>query len=111
MIYPAFPYDAKGLLNTAFNDPNPVLFFEHKGLYRSIRQQVPKDYYTLPFGKASLLRSGEDMTVISFGAAVHWAIETLEAHPEIKADLLDLRSLQPLDTTAIFSSVKKTGKV
>lgn len=111
VIYPAFPYDAKGLLNTAFNDPNPVLFFEHKALYRSIRQQVPVDYYTLPFGKASLLREGNDVTVISFGAAVHWAIETLDQHPEISADLLDLRSLQPLDKGAIFASVKKTGKV
>ncbi|UZH55187.1 dehydrogenase E1 component subunit alpha/beta [Salinimicrobium tongyeongense] len=111
VVYPAFPYDAKGLLNTAFNDPNPVLFFEHKALYRSIRQEVPKDYYTLPFGKAALLREGKDITVISFGAAVHWALETLENHPEINADLLDLRSLQPLDTEAIFSSVKKTGKV
>jgi 2-oxoisovalerate dehydrogenase E1 component len=111
VVYPAFPYDAKGFLNTAFNDPNPVLFFEHKALYRSIRQQVPKDYYTLPFGKAALLREGRDVTVISFGAAVHWALETLDAHPEIDADLLDLRSLQPLDTEAIFSSVKKTGKV
>ena len=111
VVYPAFPYDAKGLLNTAINDPNPVLFFEHKALYRSIRQQVPKDYYTLPLGKAAVLREGDDLTVISFGAAVHWALETLEAHPEIKADLLDLRSLQPLDFEAIFSSVKKTGKV
>lgn len=111
VVYPAFPYDAKGLLNTAFNDPNPVLFFEHKALYRSIRQQVPVDYYTLPFGKASLLREGNDITVISFGAAVHWAIETLDQHQEINADLLDLRTLQPLDKEAIFSSVKKTGKV
>lgn len=111
VVYPAFPYDAKGLLNTAFNDPNPVLFFEHKALYRSIRQQVPVDYYTIPFGKAALLREGNEVTVISFGAAVHWALETLEKLPEVKADLLDLRSLQPLDKEAIFTSVKKTGKV
>lgn len=111
VIYPAFPADAKGLLNTAFNDPNPVLFFEHKALYRSVRQPVPKNYYTLPFGKASLLREGEDLSVISFGAAVHWALEVLEANPDIQADLLDLRSLQPLDTDAIFNSVRKTGKV
>ncbi|NJW53376.1 alpha-ketoacid dehydrogenase subunit alpha/beta [Salinimicrobium oceani] len=111
VIYPAFPYDAKGLLNTAINDPNPVLFFEHKALYRSIRQQVPVDYYTLPFGKASLLREGKEISVISFGAAVHWALEILENHPEIQADLLDLRSLQPLDKDAIYNSVKKTGKV
>ena len=111
VIYPAFPYDAKGLLNTAINDPNPVLFFEHKQLYRSIHQEVPKDYYTLPFGKASLLKEGSDVTIISFGAGVHWALETLNNNSEISADLLDLRSLQPLDTEAIFNSVKKTNRV
>ncbi len=110
VVYPAFPYDIKGLLNTAINDPNPVLFFEHKQLYRSVYQEVPKDYYTIPFGKASLIKEGNDVTIISFGAAVHWALETLSKHPEIKADLLDLRTLQPLDTVAIFESVKKTGR-
>jgi len=111
VVYPAFPYDAKGLLATAINDPNPVLFFEHKALYRSIRQEVPADYFTLPFGKASLLRKGDDVTVISYGAAVHWALETLNANPEIQADLIDLRTLQPLDTEAIYNSVRKTGRV
>ncbi len=111
VVYPAFPYDAKGLLATAINDPNPVLFFEHKVLYRSIYQDVPKDYYTLPFGKASLLKEGNEVTIITFGSGVHWALEVLEKNQNIKADLLDLRSLQPLDTEAIFSSVKKTGKV
>lgn len=110
VVYPAFPYDAKGLLNTAINDPNPVMFFEHKGLYRSIRQEVPVDYYTLPFGKASLLRSGNDITIISYGAAVHWALETLDNNPDISADLIDLRTLQPLDVDTIYDSVKKTGK-
>ncbi|GGG45338.1 dehydrogenase [Christiangramia forsetii] len=110
VIYPAFPYDAKGLLNTAFNDPNPVLFFEHKGLYRSIRQEVPVDYYTLPFGKASLLREGEEISIISYGAGVHWAIDVLEEMSYIKADLIDLRSLQPLDMESICKSVTKTGK-
>jgi 2-oxoisovalerate dehydrogenase E1 component len=110
VVYPAFPFDAKGLLNTAINDPNPVLFFEHKGLYRSIRQDVPSDYYTIPFGKASLIREGNDITIISFGAAVHWALETLDKNTTISADLIDLRTLQPLDTETIFASVKKTGK-
>ena len=110
VVYPAFPYDAKGLLVTAINDPNPVMFFEHKALYRSMYQDVPADYYTLPFGKASLLREGSDVTIISFGAGVHWALETLDKNPDIKADVLDLRTLQPLDTEAIFASVKKTGK-
>ena len=110
VVYPAFPYDAKGLLATAINDPNPVLFFEHKQLYRSIYQEVPTDYYTLPFGKASLLKEGNQISIIAFGAAVHWALEVLEKHPEISADLIDLRSLQPLDTETIFASVKKTNK-
>jgi len=110
VVYPAFPYDAKGLLATAINDPNPVMFFEHKALYRSMYQEVPTDYYTLPFGKASLLKEGNDVTIISFGAGVHWALETLVKNQDINADVLDLRTLQPLDTDAILASVKKTGK-
>jgi 2-oxoisovalerate dehydrogenase E1 component len=110
VVYPAFPYDAKGLLNEAINDPNPVMFFEHKQLYRSISQEVPNDYYTLPLGKASLIREGNQVSIISFGAAVHWALETLDNNPSISADVLDLRTLQPLDIEAIFNSVKKTGK-
>jgi len=111
VVYPTFPYDAKGLLNTAINDPNPVLFFEHKGLYRSIKGDVPTDYYTLPFGKAKLLREGNSISVVTYGAGVHWAMETLDKHPEIDVDLIDLRTLQPLDTEAIYDSVKKTGKL
>jgi 2-oxoisovalerate dehydrogenase E1 component len=111
VVYPAFPYDAKGLLNTSINDPNPVMFFEHKQLYRSVYQEVPKEYYTLPLGKAALLKEGNEVTIISFGAAVHWALDTLDKNPNISADLLDLRTLQPLDTEAIFTSVKKTGRV
>lgn len=110
VIYPAFPYDAKGLLNTAINDPNPVLFFEHKALYRSVRQDVPTDYYTLPLGKAIKIKEGDSVSIITYGAGVHWAIELLDSNPEISADLIDLRTLQPLDKTAIIESVKKTGK-
>jgi len=110
VVYPAFPADAKGLLATAINDPNPVLFFEHKALYRSIREQVPTNYYTLPLGKASLLREGNTITIITYGAGVHWALETLENNPEISADLIDLRTLQPLDEEAIITSVKKTNR-
>ena len=110
VVYPSFPYDAKGLLNESINDPNPVMFFEHKQLYRSVSQDVPKDYYTLPLGKASLLREGNQVTIISFGAAVHWTLETLDKNPAISADVLDLRTLQPLDAEAIFASVKKTGR-
>jgi 2-oxoisovalerate dehydrogenase E1 component len=110
VVYPAFPYDAKGLLATAINDPNPVLFFEHKALYRSVYQDVPTDYYTLPFGKASLLKEGKDVSIITYGAGVHWALEFLESNPNINADVLDLRTLQPLDTESIYQSVKKTGR-
>ncbi|SFD40161.1 alpha-ketoacid dehydrogenase subunit alpha/beta [Algibacter pectinivorans] len=110
VVYPAFPYDAKGLLNQAINDPNPVLFFEHKALYRSIRQEVPTDYYTLPFGKASVIKAGNDVTIVSYGAAVHWALETLDNNLDISADVIDLRTLQPLDLECIYTSVKKTGK-
>lgn len=111
IVYPAFPYDAKGLLNTAFEDPNPVMYFEHKGLYRSITQEVPDDYYTLPFGKASLVREGKQVTIVTYGMGVHWALETLDTNPEISADLIDLRTLVPLDTETIFNSVKKTNRV
>ena len=111
VVYPAFPYDAKGLLTTAINDPNPVLFFEHKALYRSFYQDVPTDYYTIPFGKANLLKEGTEITIVSYGAAVHWALEVLDELTGIKADLIDLRTLQPMDTEAIYTSVKKTGKL
>ncbi|MDG2073080.1 MAG: dehydrogenase E1 component subunit alpha/beta [Polaribacter sp.] len=110
VIYPAFPADAKGLLASAINDPNPVLFFEHKALYRSVYQEVPEDYYTLPIGKAALIKEGKDVTIISYGAGVHWAIETLENNTDVSADLIDLRTLQPLDVEVIYASVKKTGR-
>jgi len=110
VVYPAFPYDAKGLLATAIEDPNPVLFFEHKALYRSIRQEVPTEYFTLPLGKAAVLKEGTDVTIITYGAGVHWALDTLKANTGISADLIDLRTLAPLDTETIFNSVVKTGK-
>lgn len=110
VVYPAFPYDAKGLLATAINDPNPVMFFEHKALYRSIKQDVPTDYFTIPFGEAALLKEGSAVTIITYGAGVHWALETLENNADISADLIDLRTLQPLDKDTIYNSVKKTGR-
>src|ERR1051325_4872203 len=109
-VYPAFPADAKGLLLSAFEDPNPVMYFEHKALYRSITQEVPDDYFTLPIGKANILREGNDLSIITYGMGVHWAIEILNKHPEIKADLIDLRSLLPYDREAVLDSVNKTGK-
>ena len=111
VVYPAFPFDAKGLLAEAIEDPNPVLFFEHKALYRSIRQEVPTQYYTLALGKAAVLQQGNQVTIVTYGMGVHWALKTLESDTTIKADLIDLRTLSPLDTQTIYASVKKTGKV
>lgn len=110
VVYPAFPYDAKGLLNTAINDPNPVIYFEHKQLYRSVYQEVPTDYYTIPFGKATYIQKGTQITVVSFGAGVHWALEFANKNTNLSLEIIDLRSLQPLDTDTIYESVKKTGK-
>lgn len=111
VVYPAFPGEAKGLLNAAIEDPNPVLFFEHKFLYRSIREDIPDDYYTTEIGKAGYVRKGDDVTIVTYGLGVHWAMETLDENPEISADLIDLKTLLPLDTATIYESVKKTGKV
>jgi len=113
VVYPAFPYDAKGLLATAIEDPNPVMFFEHKALYRSVYQEVPTDYYTIPFGEASLIKEGEELTIISYGQGVHWVLNTLkeEEFSSLSVDLIDLRTLQPLDTETVYNSVKKTGRV
>jgi len=110
VVYPAFPYDAKGLLATAVADENPILFFEHKLLYRTIYQDVPTDYYTIPFGKAALINKGISISIVTYGLGVHWALEAVKTH-NISADILDLRTLQPLDIEAIYTSVKKTGKV
>ncbi len=111
IVYPSNPYDAKGLLMAAINDPNPVMYFEHKALYRSLVADVPDDPYTIEIGKANLVQEGDDLSIITYGMGVHWAKQVLEEHPHISADVLDLRSLCPLDTEAIFETVKKTGKV
>ena len=111
IVYPAFPEDAKGLLAAAVEDPNPVMYFEHKALYRSITGSIPDDFYTLPIGKARIVREGADLSIITYGLGVHWAMEILDRHPNISADLIDLRSLLPWDEEAVFASVKKTGKV
>jgi 2-oxoisovalerate dehydrogenase E1 component len=111
VVYPAFPADAKGLLAASIEDPNPVMFFEHKALYRSLYEDVPEDYYTLPLGKASTVREGDDLTIVTYGMGVHWALKGLDDNPSISADLIDLRTLVPLDKEAILNSVRKTGKV
>jgi 2-oxoisovalerate dehydrogenase E1 component len=111
VVYPSFPEDAKGLLIESINDPNPVMFFEHKALYRSSSEMVSDNYFTTEIGKANLLKSGDDITIISYGMGVHWALDVLKTNPYISADLIDLRTLIPLDKETVFSSVKKTGKV
>ncbi|HIA06831.1 MAG TPA: dehydrogenase [Flavobacteriales bacterium] len=110
VVYPAFPGDAKGLLAASIEDPNPVMFFEQKALYRSVSEDVHEDYYTTEIGKARLVREGSSVTIITYGIGVHWSIELLDQHPEISADLIDLRTLMPFDESAILSSVKKTGR-
>ena len=110
ILYPSNPTDAKGLLNAAIEDPNPVLFFEHKYLYRSLKEDVSEDYYTTEIGKASLVSSGSDLTIVTYGLGVHWAKEEMSQRPEIKADIIDLRSLIPLDTETVYTSVRKTGR-
>lgn len=111
VIYPAFPKDAKGLLNAAINDPNPILFFEHKALYRSVYQDVPVNYYTEEIGKASVVKEGNDISIITFGAPVHWALEMVEEFKEYSIEIIDLRTLVPLDIETIVNSAQKTGKV
>jgi 2-oxoisovalerate dehydrogenase E1 component len=111
VVYPSSPIDAKGLLIAAINDPNPVLFFEHKALYRSISGQVPDEYYEIEIGKARHVLAGEDISIITYGAGVHWAMEYAENHKKISLDILDLRTLLPLDYDAITNAVRRTGKV
>jgi 2-oxoisovalerate dehydrogenase E1 component len=110
ILYPSNPTDAKGLLNAAIEDPNPVLFFEHKYLYRSLKEEVPEVYYTTEIGKANIVSSGDELTIITYGLGVHWAVEEMKNRPDIQADIIDLRSLVPLDKETIYNSVKKTGK-
>ncbi|MEO0340541.1 MAG: transketolase C-terminal domain-containing protein, partial [Bacteroidota bacterium] len=110
IIYPSTPEDAKGLLLAAFEDPNPVLFFEHKALYRSLSGQVPDDYYTLPIGKAKTVQAGQALSIITYGMGVHWAIKATQ-EMDIDAEIIDLRSLAPLDWQAIEATVQKTNKV
>ena len=110
VVYPAFPSDAKGLLISAIEDPNPVMFFEHKALYRSITEEVHDDYYTTEIGKANLLRKGNDVTVVTYGLGVHWAMEILDKNKHISSDLIDLRTLLPWDKSCVEESVRKTGR-
>jgi 2-oxoisovalerate dehydrogenase E1 component len=111
VVYPSTPYDAKGLLIAAINDPNPVMYFEHKVLYRSLSGSFPEEYYEVEIGKARQVRSGHDLSIITYGMGVIWATDYADAHPDISIDILDLRTLSPLDYKAIRLSVNNTGKV
>lgn len=111
VVYPATPEDAKGLLLQSFADPNPVMYFEHKKLYRSLKSNVPEGYYTVPFGKARFHKKGDDLTIVTYGMGVQIALEALKKNPEINADLIDLRTLIPWDKEAVLDSVRKTSKV
>ena len=111
VVYPSSPFDAKGLLIAAINDPNPVIFFEHKALYRSISGRVPTGYYEVEIGKARHVLSGDDISIITYGAGVIWAEDYASEHPELSIDILDLRTLLPLDYAAIRAAVKRTGRV
>jgi 2-oxoisovalerate dehydrogenase E1 component len=111
VVYPSSPEDAKGLMIAAINDPNPVLFFEHKLLYRSISGDVSQNYFEVEIGKARKVRTGHDVSIITYGMGVIWAVEYADAHPEISINILDLRTLLPLDYKAIRNSVRDTGKV
>ena len=111
VVYPSNPADSKGLLNAAILDSNPVLYFEHKALYRSIHGPLPEHYYSIEIGKASLVKKGDDISIITYGAGVHWALSLVDEQPGISFDIVDLRSLLPLDYEAIRETVSKTGKV
>ena len=111
VVYPSTPMDAKGLLIAAINDPNPVMYFEHKALYRSVSGPVPEEYYEIEIGKARHVREGDEISIITYGAGVHWAEDYAAEHPEISIDILDLRTLLPLDYLAIREAVQRTGRV
>ncbi|WP_027000971.1 alpha-ketoacid dehydrogenase subunit alpha/beta [Eisenibacter elegans] len=112
VVYPATPYDAKGLLLSSIEDPNPVMFFEHKALYRAITAAVPEAYYTLPIGQAQTICEGEEATIITYGMGVHWATKAIEAMGlSGKVAVIDLRTLLPWDQEAVAASVRQTGKV
>ena len=110
IVYPSNPEDAKGLMIAAMEDPNPIMIFEHKALYRSITGEVPENYYATPIGKAKLIQQGQDLSIITYGMGVHWAKDAVNKN-KLSADILDLRTLLPLDKEAIFETVKKTNRV
>ncbi len=111
IVYPSSPFDAKGLLCTALEDPNPVMYFEHKFLYRSLKEMIPDDYYTIEIGKAKLIQEGTQLCIITYGLGVHWAKEVVAEMADVSIAILDLRTLLPWDQEAVFELVKKTNRV
>lgn len=111
VVYPSTPMDAKGLLNASMEDPNPVMFFEHKALYRSVSEEIYDDYYTIEIGKARRVKAGNDLSIITYGAGVHWVLDYMEKNPDVSIDLIDLRTLLPWDKDMVLESARKTGKV
>jgi 2-oxoisovalerate dehydrogenase E1 component beta subunit len=113
ILAPSFPADMKGLLNAAIDDPDPVLFLEHKKTYRLIKGEVPNGHYTIPIGKANILQEGTQLSVVSYGLYVHWALEAAKqlANEGLSVEVIDLRSIRPMDKTAILNSVEKTRKL
>lgn len=115
VVMPSTPYDAKGLLLSAIEDNDPVIFFEPKSLYRAFRQDVPEEYYKVEIGKANVIKEGSTLTLVTYGAQVHSSIEAIkklqESNPEIDVELIDLRTIKPLDIETIINSVKKTGRL
>jgi 2-oxoisovalerate dehydrogenase E1 component len=111
IVYPSNPYDAKGLLCAALEDPNPYMYFEHKVLYRSVKDMIPDDYYTVPVGKAKVVAEGTDLSIITYGMGVHWAQEAAASLPDLKIEVIDLRTLLPWDQETVAATVKKTNRV
>ena len=111
VIYPSHPYEAKGLLNASIDDPNPVMYFEHKFLYRTVSEEIPSSRYTLELGKGKIRNIGSKVTIVSYGLGVHWALDLLDNYKNQEIEIIDLNTLVPWDKELVFSSIKKTGKV
>ena len=111
VVYPSHSYEAKGLLNASIEDPNPVMYFEHKYIYRTVSEEIPENYYTIELGKAKIRSIGSDATIITYGLGVHWALEAVKSFKNDSIEIIDLNTLVPWDKELVFKSIKKTGKV
>ena len=111
VVYPSHSYEAKGLLNASIEDPNPVMYFEHKYIYRTVSEEIPENYYTLELGKAKIRSIGADATIITYGLGVHWALNVMKSFKNYSIEIIDLNTLIPWDKELVFNSIKKTGKV